>query len=94
MGIVSEAKAYSDYIKNSEFETMNAFEQENSSGTRINSGIRLTEDNSGNRINSGIQPTENNSLSRLNENSPLTRPRENIPPTRPTDFVTQLTENI
>ena len=30
---VSEAKAYSDYIKNSEFETMKVFEFENNSGT-------------------------------------------------------------
>ena len=29
----SEAKEYRDYIKNSEFETMNVFEQENNSGT-------------------------------------------------------------
>ena len=37
---VSEVKAYSEYIKNSEFETMNVFERENSSG------IQLTENNS------------------------------------------------
>ena len=30
---VGEAKAYSDYIKNSEFETMKVFEFENNSGT-------------------------------------------------------------
>ena len=30
---VIEAKVYSDYIKNSEFKTMNVFEQENNSGT-------------------------------------------------------------
>ena len=36
---VSEAKAYSDYIKNSEFETMNVFERENNSGTRLNKNI-------------------------------------------------------
>ena len=92
LGIVSKAKAYSDYIKNSEFETMNVFERENSSETRINSGIRLTENNSWTQINSGIRLTENNSLTRLTENSPLTRPTEKIPLTRPTDFVTRLTE--
>ena len=36
---VSEAKAYSDYIKNSEFETMNVFERENNAGTRLNQNI-------------------------------------------------------
>ena len=39
VGRVCEGKAYSDYIKNSEFGTMNIFEQKNNSGTRINSGI-------------------------------------------------------
>ena len=34
--IVREAKAYSDYIKNSEFETMKVFELKNISGTRLN----------------------------------------------------------
>ena len=33
---VSEAKAYSDYIENSEFETMKVSEFENTSGTRLN----------------------------------------------------------
>ena len=33
---VSEAKAYSDYIKNYEFETMKVFEFENISRTRLN----------------------------------------------------------
>ena len=33
---VSEAKVYSDYIKNSEFETMKVFEFENNSGTQLN----------------------------------------------------------
>ena len=47
----SEAKLYSDYIKNSESETMTVFEQEN------NSGIRLTENNSGTRLNENIQMT-------------------------------------
>ena len=36
---LSEAKAYSDYIKNSDFETMNFFEQENDSGTPLNQNI-------------------------------------------------------
>ena len=33
---VSEAKAYSDYIKNSGFETMKFFEFKKNSGTRLN----------------------------------------------------------
>ena len=33
---VSEAKAYSDYIKKSEFETMKVFEFVNDSGNRLN----------------------------------------------------------
>ena len=36
----SEAKVYSDYIKNSEFETMNVFERENNSGTQKNQMTR------------------------------------------------------
>ena len=47
--IVSEAKAYSDYIKNSEFETMKFFEFENISGTRLNQMTRPDQDIS--RIN-------------------------------------------
>ena len=39
VGRVSEAKEFSDYIKNNEFETMEVFERENNSRTRINSGI-------------------------------------------------------
>ena len=39
---VSEEKAYSDYIKSSEFGTMNVFELENNSGTRINQNIQMT----------------------------------------------------
>ena len=38
----SEPKAYSEYIKNSEFETMNVFERENNSGTRLNKNIQMT----------------------------------------------------
>ena len=39
---VSEAKAYSDYIKNSEFETMNVFERETNSGIGPNENIQMT----------------------------------------------------
>ena len=39
---VSQEKSYSDYIKNSEFETMNVFERENNSGTRLNENIQMT----------------------------------------------------
>ena len=38
---VSEEKAYSDYIKKSEFETMNIFERENNSGTQLNQNIQM-----------------------------------------------------
>ena len=37
---VSEVKAYSDYIQNSEFETMKVFEIQNDSGTRLNQMTR------------------------------------------------------
>ena len=33
---------YNDYIKKSEFETMNVFERENNSGTRLNENIQMT----------------------------------------------------
>ena len=46
---VSETKAYSDYIKNSEFETMKVFEILNDSGTRLNQMTRLDQNIS--RIN-------------------------------------------
>ena len=39
---VIEAKAYSDYIKISEFGTMNVFERENNSGTRLTENIQMT----------------------------------------------------
>ena len=45
-GIVSESKAYSNYIKNSEFEITKVFERENISGTQLTeniSGTGLTE---------------------------------------------------
>ena len=38
----SEGEKYSDYIKNSEFETMNVFERENNSGTRLIQNIQMT----------------------------------------------------
>ena len=40
---VSEEKAYSDYIKKSEFETMNVFERESNFGTRLNENIQMTQ---------------------------------------------------
>ena len=43
-GRVSEEKAYSDYIKNSEFETMKVFEIRNNSGTRLNQMTRPDQD--------------------------------------------------
>ena len=46
---VSEAKVYSDYIKNSEFETMKVFEIRNDSGNRLNQMTRPDQDIS--RIN-------------------------------------------
>ena len=46
---VSEAKAYSDYIKKSEFETMIVFEIRNDSRTRLNQMTRPDQDIS--RIN-------------------------------------------
>ena len=63
----SEEKAYSDYIKNSEFETINVFEREN------NSVFRLTENNSWTRLTGNIP------LTRLSGNIALTRQTENIP---------------
>ena len=55
---VSEAKAYSDYIKNSEFETMKVFEFENNSGNELNKMTRPDQDisriNPDSRINSQI----------------------------------------
>ena len=46
---VSEAKAYSDYVKNSEFETMIFFEFKNNSGTRLDQMTQPDQDIS--RIN-------------------------------------------
>ena len=41
---VSEAKAYSDYIKKYEFETMKVFEFKDNSGTRLNQMTRPYQD--------------------------------------------------
>ena len=61
---VSEAKAYSDYIKNSEVETMNVFEQENKSGTRLNQMTRPDQD-----ISRNIHDSQINPHSRINPDS-------------------------
>ena len=85
---VSEAKAYSDYVKNSEFETTKVFEFENNLGTRLNEMTRLDQDisriNPESRINqdSRIIPV-NRINSPIQINSPI-RPTFNIPLTRPT----------
>ena len=90
---MSEAKAYSDYIKNSEFETIKVFEIRNDSGTRLNEMTRphqnISRINPVSRIdsNSRINPNSRiNSLIRPTFNVQLTRPTENIQLTRPTDF--------
>ena len=60
----SEAKAYSDYINKSEFETVNVFERGNNSGTRLN------ENNSTTRLNQNIQMTQpDQDISRINPGS-------------------------
>ena len=51
---VSEAKAYSDYIKNSEIEIMKVFEFENVSGTRLNQITQPDQDISRSNPNSRI----------------------------------------
>ena len=66
---VSETKIHSDYIKNSEFETMNVFEFEYNLGSRINPDSRI---NSPIQISSPIRPTFNILLTRPTENIPLT----------------------
>ena len=66
---LSEAKSYSDYFKNSEFETINVFERENISGTQLNENIQMT------RQDQNIQttlPDQNIPLTRLNQNIPVT----------------------
>ena len=90
---VSEEKAYSDYIKNSEFETMQVFEFENNSGTQLNQMTQPDQDisqinheslfNSDSRINPEILI---NSLIRPTFNIPMTQPTEKFPLTQPTDF--------
>ena len=39
----SKERAYKDYIKNSEFETMKVFEREDNSGTWLNENIQMTQ---------------------------------------------------
>ena len=41
---MSEVQAYIDYIKSSEFETMNVFERENNPGSRINPDSQINPD--------------------------------------------------
>ena len=53
---VSEAKAYSDYIKNSEFETIKVFEIRNNSGTRLNEMTRPDQNISRINLVSRIDP--------------------------------------
>ena len=97
--IASEAKAYSNYIKNYESETMKFFEFENNSGTRLNQMARPDQDisriNFESRINpeSRISPDSRiNSQIQINSpirptfNIPLTQLMENIQPKRPTDY--------
>ena len=65
MGEVSEEKAYSNYIKSSEFETTKCFEQKNISVTRPTlENISVT------------RPTQFFSLTRPTEFKPVTRPTE------------------
>ena len=68
---VSKAKAYINYIKNSEFETRNVLEREN---------IQLT------RKYLTRQYLTRQDLTRQDENIPLTRLNEDIPLTRTTEF--------
>ena len=67
---VSEEKAYSDYIKNSEFETMKVFEFENNSGTRLNQMTLPDQDISRINPHSQINPESRiNSPIRINLDS-------------------------
>ena len=66
---VSEAKAYSDYIKNSEFETIKVFEIRNDSGTRLNEMTRPDQNISQINLVSRIDPD-----SRINPNSRINSP--------------------
>ena len=63
---VSEEKAYSDYVKNSEFETINIFERENNSGTRLNEILQMT------------QPDQNIKMTQPDQNIQRTQPDQNI----------------
>ena len=76
----SEEKAYSDYIKNSEFETMKVFEFENNSGNRLNQNIQMTRpDQDISRFNSDSQINPDSQInSQIRINSPI-RPTFNIP---------------
>ena len=71
VGRVGEAKLFSDYIENNEFETMKVFERENISVTRPTQNISLTLENI-----SMTQTTQNIQLTRPTEFEPLTRPTE------------------
>ena len=93
MGRVSETKAYSDYIKNSEFETTKVFEQENISVTRPTlENISVTRPTLEN-ISVNRPTLENISVTRPTlENISVTRPTlESISVTRPTSLTETLT---
>ena len=78
----SEAKAYSDFIKNSEFETMNVFEFENNSKTRLSQNIQMTRrDQNIIQINPGSRI---NPESRINPDSQINSPIRINYPIRPT----------
>ena len=79
---VSEAKVYSDYIKNYEFETVKVFEFENNSGTQLNQITRLDQDIS--RIHPEIQINPGSRISPESRINSLIQPTFNIPLTRPT----------
>ena len=99
---VSEAKVFSDYIKNSEFENMKFFEFENNSGTRLDQMTRPDQDISQINPESRINPNSRiNPESRVIPNSRINldsrincpirikspiRPTFNIPLTLPTDI--------
>ena len=88
---VCEAKAYRDYIKNSEFEIMKVFEFKNVSGNRLNQMTRPDQDIS--RINpeSQINPERRiNPDSQINPDSRINYPIRINSPIRPT-FNIQLT---
>ena len=81
---VSEPKAYSEYIKKYEFETMKVIEFENNSGTQLNQLTRPDQDISRINLESRINPdSRNNSKIQINS---LIRPTFNTPLTQPTDI--------